>query len=87
MCLSVCVSVCLSVCVCVPVFCARFFLVVVELTQTGRSLLHMWQLQLDALPVTMGTHQHSYPSPVTMGTHQHSYPSPVTMVSDAVRKL
>ncbi|XP_062310924.1 dmX-like protein 1 isoform X2 [Osmerus eperlanus] len=35
------------------VFCARFFLVVVELTQTGKSLLHMWHLQLDALPVTM----------------------------------
>ncbi|RVE67998.1 hypothetical protein OJAV_G00087590 [Oryzias javanicus] len=29
-----------------PAFSARFFLVVVELTQTGRSLLHMWQLHL-----------------------------------------
>uniref|UniRef100_H2LEH3 Dmx like 1 n=1 Tax=Oryzias latipes TaxID=8090 RepID=H2LEH3_ORYLA len=35
-------------------FSARFFLVVVELTQTGRSLLHMWQLHLAALPVILG---------------------------------
>ncbi|XP_041855596.1 dmX-like protein 1 isoform X2 [Melanotaenia boesemani] len=36
-----------------PSFSARFFLVVVELTPTGRSLLHMWHLHLAALPVTM----------------------------------
>ncbi|XP_071339407.1 dmX-like protein 1 isoform X4 [Trachinotus anak] len=36
-------------------FSARFFLVVVELTLTGRSLLHMWHLHLAARPVTMGT--------------------------------
>uniref|UniRef100_A0A3P9LQA5 Dmx like 1 n=1 Tax=Oryzias latipes TaxID=8090 RepID=A0A3P9LQA5_ORYLA len=36
-----------------PAFSARFFLVVVELTQTGRSLLHMWQLHLAALPVIL----------------------------------
>lgn len=36
-----------------PVFSARFFLVVVELTPSGRSLLHMWHLQLDAQPITM----------------------------------
>uniref|UniRef100_A0A8C5FX38 Dmx like 1 n=1 Tax=Gadus morhua TaxID=8049 RepID=A0A8C5FX38_GADMO len=35
-------------------FSARFFLVVVEFTQTGRSLLHMWHLHLAARPVTMG---------------------------------
>ncbi|KAF4110433.1 hypothetical protein G5714_009685 [Onychostoma macrolepis] len=34
-------------------FSARFFLVVVEITQSGRSLLHMWHLQLDAVPVIM----------------------------------
>lgn len=37
-----------------PAFSARFFLVVVELTPTGRSLLHMWHLQLAARPVTLG---------------------------------
>ncbi|KAM9392555.1 dmX-like protein 1 isoform 2-T2 [Pholidichthys leucotaenia] len=36
-------------------FSARFFLVVVELTTTGRSLLHMWHLHLAARPVTMET--------------------------------
>ncbi|CAK6950671.1 dmX-like protein 1 [Scomber scombrus] len=36
-----------------PTFSARFFLVVVELTPTGRSLLHMWHLHLAARPVTM----------------------------------
>uniref|UniRef100_A0A3Q1BCF7 RAVE complex protein Rav1 C-terminal domain-containing protein n=1 Tax=Amphiprion ocellaris TaxID=80972 RepID=A0A3Q1BCF7_AMPOC len=36
-----------------PAFSARFFLVVVELTPTGRSVLHMWHLQLAARPVTM----------------------------------
>ncbi|XP_051758739.1 dmX-like protein 1 isoform X2 [Ctenopharyngodon idella] len=34
-------------------FSARFFLVVVEIAQSGRSLLHMWHLQLDAVPVIM----------------------------------
>ncbi|XP_029686148.1 dmX-like protein 1 isoform X2 [Takifugu rubripes] len=38
-----------------PAFSARFFLVVVELTPTGRSLLHMWHLQLAARPVTLET--------------------------------
>uniref|UniRef100_A0A3Q3FRG6 Dmx like 1 n=1 Tax=Labrus bergylta TaxID=56723 RepID=A0A3Q3FRG6_9LABR len=38
---------------CEPAFSARFFLVVVELTPTGRSLLHMWHLYIAALPVTM----------------------------------
>uniref|UniRef100_A0AAX7VRL7 RAVE complex protein Rav1 C-terminal domain-containing protein n=1 Tax=Astatotilapia calliptera TaxID=8154 RepID=A0AAX7VRL7_ASTCA len=37
-----------------PPFSARFFLVVVELSPTGRSLLHMWHLHLAARPVTMG---------------------------------
>lgn len=37
-----------------PAFSARFFLVVVELTPIGRSLLHMWHLQLRARPVTLG---------------------------------
>ncbi|CAB1319344.1 unnamed protein product [Coregonus sp. 'balchen'] len=36
-----------------PSFSARFFLVVVEFTQTGRSFLHMWHLQLAAGPITM----------------------------------
>ncbi|TNN22085.1 DmX-like protein 1 [Liparis tanakae] len=35
-------------------FSARFFLVVVELTPSGRSLLHMWHLHLAARPITMG---------------------------------
>ncbi|KAK1801253.1 hypothetical protein P4O66_022937 [Electrophorus voltai] len=35
-------------------FSARFFLVVMEFTQSGRSLLHMWHLQLAAIPVAMG---------------------------------
>ncbi|XP_026177170.1 dmX-like protein 1 isoform X2 [Mastacembelus armatus] len=34
-------------------FSARFFLVVVELTPTGRSVLHMWHLHLAARPVTI----------------------------------
>ncbi|XP_028313841.1 dmX-like protein 1 isoform X2 [Gouania willdenowi] len=34
-------------------FSARFFLVVVELTPTGRSRLHMWHLHLAARPVSM----------------------------------
>uniref|UniRef100_A0A8C7SCB6 Dmx like 1 n=1 Tax=Oncorhynchus mykiss TaxID=8022 RepID=A0A8C7SCB6_ONCMY len=33
-----------------PGFSARFFLVVVEFTQTGRSFLHMWHLQLTGAP-------------------------------------
>lgn len=48
------VSVCFSSGSRRPVFSARFFLVVVELTPSGRSLLHMWHLQLDAQPITMG---------------------------------
>ncbi|XP_017267791.1 dmX-like protein 1 isoform X2 [Kryptolebias marmoratus] len=36
-----------------PAFSGRFFLVVVELTPTGRSLLHMWHLHLAARPVTV----------------------------------
>ncbi|XP_008287374.1 dmX-like protein 1 isoform X2 [Stegastes partitus] len=36
-----------------PAFSARFFLVVVELTPTGRSVLHMWHLHLAARPVAM----------------------------------
>ncbi|XP_028851922.1 dmX-like protein 1 isoform X2 [Denticeps clupeoides] len=34
-------------------FSARFFLVVVELTPSGRSLLHMWHLDLAAVPITI----------------------------------
>ncbi|KAK2899244.1 hypothetical protein Q8A67_010662 [Cirrhinus molitorella] len=48
-------------------FSARFFLVVVEITQSGRSLLHMWHLQLDAVPVIMEQTQtldRETPSPV-----------------------
>uniref|UniRef100_A0A3Q2TP24 Dmx like 1 n=1 Tax=Fundulus heteroclitus TaxID=8078 RepID=A0A3Q2TP24_FUNHE len=37
-----------------PAFSGRFFLVVVELTPTGGSLLHMWHLHLAACPVTIG---------------------------------
>uniref|UniRef100_A0A8C6LVA4 Dmx like 1 n=1 Tax=Nothobranchius furzeri TaxID=105023 RepID=A0A8C6LVA4_NOTFU len=36
-----------------PAFSRRFFLVVVELSPTGRSLLHMWHLHLAACPVTI----------------------------------
>uniref|UniRef100_A0A8D0D7S2 Dmx like 1 n=1 Tax=Sander lucioperca TaxID=283035 RepID=A0A8D0D7S2_SANLU len=49
-------------------FSARFFLVVVELTPTGRSLLHMWHLHLAAQPITMGGSTLSFDrfrSPVT----------------------
>ncbi len=35
-------------------FSARFFLVVLEITESSRSMLHMWHLQLDAVPVVMG---------------------------------
>ncbi|XP_060787870.1 dmX-like protein 1 isoform X2 [Neoarius graeffei] len=35
-------------------FWARFFLVVIEFTQSRRSILHMWHLQLAATPVIMG---------------------------------
>uniref|UniRef100_A0A7N9AQC1 Dmx like 1 n=1 Tax=Mastacembelus armatus TaxID=205130 RepID=A0A7N9AQC1_9TELE len=41
-------------------FSARFFLVVVELTPTGRSVLHMWHLHLAARPVTIGGGFHWY---------------------------
>ncbi|XP_066499855.1 dmX-like protein 1 isoform X2 [Hoplias malabaricus] len=34
-------------------FSARFFLVVIELTQSRRSLLHMWHLQLAAGPINI----------------------------------
>ncbi|XP_017577320.2 dmX-like protein 1 isoform X1 [Pygocentrus nattereri] len=34
-------------------FSARFFLVVIEFTQSRRSLLHMWHLQLAAVPVAI----------------------------------
>uniref|UniRef100_A0A3Q2XH75 Dmx like 1 n=1 Tax=Hippocampus comes TaxID=109280 RepID=A0A3Q2XH75_HIPCM len=37
-----------------PTFAASFFLVVVELTPSGQSLLQMWHLHLAAKPVTMG---------------------------------
>ncbi|XP_031425957.1 dmX-like protein 1 isoform X3 [Clupea harengus] len=37
-----------------PVFSARFFLVVMEAMPTGRSLLHMWLLQVSAEPVSSG---------------------------------
>ncbi|XP_062854976.1 dmX-like protein 1 isoform X2 [Trichomycterus rosablanca] len=33
-------------------FTARFFLVVVEFTRSRRSILHMWHLQLEAVPAT-----------------------------------
>ncbi|XP_061672191.1 dmX-like protein 1 isoform X2 [Syngnathoides biaculeatus] len=36
-----------------PTFAASFFLVVVELSPSGRSLLQMWHLHLAAKPVTM----------------------------------
>ncbi|KAM9821767.1 dmX-like protein 1 isoform 3-T3 [Syngnathus typhle] len=36
-----------------PTFAASFFLVVVELTPSGQSLLQMWHLHLAAKPVTM----------------------------------
>ncbi|KAB5567511.1 hypothetical protein PHYPO_G00233610 [Pangasianodon hypophthalmus] len=35
-------------------FWARFFLVVIEFTQSRKSILHMWHLHLAAVPVTMG---------------------------------
>lgn len=36
------------------IFSARFFLVVLEFSHSGRSILHMWHLHLDADPVIMG---------------------------------
>ncbi|XP_055025061.2 dmX-like protein 1 isoform X2 [Misgurnus anguillicaudatus] len=38
-------------------FSARFFLVVLEFTRSGRSLLHMWRLHLEAEPVIMDESQ------------------------------
>uniref|UniRef100_A0A3B4Z0K8 Dmx like 1 n=1 Tax=Stegastes partitus TaxID=144197 RepID=A0A3B4Z0K8_9TELE len=46
-------SVCFPAASSQPAFSARFFLVVVELTPTGRSVLHMWHLHLAARPVAM----------------------------------
>ncbi|XP_048835403.1 dmX-like protein 1 isoform X1 [Brienomyrus brachyistius] len=37
-----------------PSFSARFFLVVMEYSQSGRTLLHMWHLQLSALQASAG---------------------------------
>uniref|UniRef100_A0A3B4BG79 RAVE complex protein Rav1 C-terminal domain-containing protein n=1 Tax=Periophthalmus magnuspinnatus TaxID=409849 RepID=A0A3B4BG79_9GOBI len=50
-------ALCLSIGSSPPLFSARFFLVVVEITGTGRSLLHMWHLCLNALSVGLGDSQ------------------------------
>lgn len=54
-----------------PVFSARFFLVVIEAAPTGRSLLHMWLLQLSAQPLAPGTSRRlkatSGPQPAPLG--------------------
>ncbi|KAK2837802.1 hypothetical protein Q5P01_015014 [Channa striata] len=64
-----------------PAFSARFFLVVVELTQTGRSLLHMWHLHLAARPVTMEETEKDATTASPMNSSQYNfdtYSSPVT---------
>uniref|UniRef100_A0A3B4T5F9 Dmx like 1 n=1 Tax=Seriola dumerili TaxID=41447 RepID=A0A3B4T5F9_SERDU len=64
-----------------PTFSARFFLVVVELTPTGRSLLHMWHLHLAARPVTMEKDA-TTASPVNSSQFNYDkFTSPVTQKS------
>uniref|UniRef100_A0AAX7V4N3 RAVE complex protein Rav1 C-terminal domain-containing protein n=1 Tax=Astatotilapia calliptera TaxID=8154 RepID=A0AAX7V4N3_ASTCA len=59
-----------------PPFSARFFLVVVELSPTGRSLLHMWHLHLAARPDLTTT------SPLNSSQFVYDAPSsPVTQKS------
>ncbi|KAM7391388.1 hypothetical protein PAMP_022082 [Pampus punctatissimus] len=71
-----------------PPFSARFFLVVVELTPTGRSLLHMWHLHLAARPVTMEetTPEKDASTASSMNSSQfnfETFSSPVTQKSKA----
>uniref|UniRef100_A0A8C9ZUX1 Dmx like 1 n=1 Tax=Sander lucioperca TaxID=283035 RepID=A0A8C9ZUX1_SANLU len=62
-------------------FSARFFLVVVELTPTGRSLLHMWHLHLAAQPITM-ENDATTASPMNSSTLSFDrFRSPVTQKS------
>ncbi|KAJ8285262.1 hypothetical protein GJAV_G00024780 [Gymnothorax javanicus] len=46
-------------------FSARFFLVVLEHARSGRSLLHMWELQLAALQVTVDETPTDTPAPLS----------------------
>uniref|UniRef100_A0AAX7URS3 RAVE complex protein Rav1 C-terminal domain-containing protein n=1 Tax=Astatotilapia calliptera TaxID=8154 RepID=A0AAX7URS3_ASTCA len=65
-----------------PAFSARFFLVVVELSPTGRSLLHMWHLHLAARPVTMAHKDLTTTSPLNSSQFVYDAPSsPVTQKS------
>ncbi|KAM9810580.1 dmX-like protein 1 [Neosynchiropus ocellatus] len=62
-------------------FSARFFLVVVELTPNGRSLLHMWHLHLTALPITIDETTQKDPTSSPLSSSQFSFDmfsSPVT---------
>ncbi|XP_026199010.1 dmX-like protein 1 isoform X2 [Anabas testudineus] len=65
-------------------FSARFFLVVVELTPTGRSLLHMWHLHLAARPVTMEETEKDVTKASPLNSSQFNFDtfsSPVTQKS------
>lgn len=35
-------------------FSEKFYLIVIECTQDNRSLLHMWNLHLKSIPVSLG---------------------------------
>uniref|UniRef100_A0AAX7VQ19 RAVE complex protein Rav1 C-terminal domain-containing protein n=1 Tax=Astatotilapia calliptera TaxID=8154 RepID=A0AAX7VQ19_ASTCA len=64
-----------------PPFSARFFLVVVELSPTGRSLLHMWHLHLAARP-TAAHKDLTTTSPLNSSQFVYDAPSsPVTQKS------
>ncbi|XP_019742626.1 dmX-like protein 1 isoform X1 [Hippocampus comes] len=55
-----------------PTFAASFFLVVVELTPSGQSLLQMWHLHLAAKPVTMADETFSPRDTPTAASINHS---------------
>uniref|UniRef100_A0A3B4BDC8 RAVE complex protein Rav1 C-terminal domain-containing protein n=1 Tax=Periophthalmus magnuspinnatus TaxID=409849 RepID=A0A3B4BDC8_9GOBI len=64
-----------------PLFSARFFLVVVEITGTGRSLLHMWHLCLNALSVEKDLSTSSFTNSSQLNFNFDSVTPPVTVKS------
>ncbi|XP_067270720.1 dmX-like protein 1 [Pseudorasbora parva] len=55
-------------------FSERFFLVVVEMAQSRRSLLHMWHLQLDTVPAVMEQTQTAEREPASpTATHSSQF--------------
>ncbi|KAJ8401631.1 hypothetical protein AAFF_G00379480 [Aldrovandia affinis] len=62
-------------------FSARFFLVVLEYAPSGRSLLHMWHLQLAALQITVDETQPPMDtqngSQFSFSAESHTIPSPL----------